>query len=1235
MGWFCIGTALVLTLLRTLLPLYTPTQDEFNALLRAKLPYPTTVKTIALSWEGVHPVVALSDVTIKQAADAQAAIHADKLKLVLSVKHLLVGRVQLADLVVDGAKLSIDYRENDRITLIEIPDLYIDLKDPERHIPIDRLQIVNSQLDIQCAQNRVTLTEVAVNADLKSQLKVHVHANVQGQTGATVDANVETSLLNPFAIKGYVHWVGDELEKMLALQQLDLPFAHIKGHFDVKTWIHWQRNHLQVTANMALSDVEVMTHQKQKIAFSNLGGHFYVHHQNNDWRISFEQGFAEQTKDIALQLFTVPCEGGSCWQFKARHLPLKPFHDIAQLFDARLAVYEAIGEVDYVNLTLNQAKQPTLIEMVFRDVGIFKPTHGGIAGMTGALVFDEHQGALQLKSPRFNIHYPEWYSQVVPFTQMNADLYFTRHPEGFELVADHVEAQLHNTPIEGSAVLHFASMDKLPEVEMQWHIGHIDTTQVLALLPKVMDLDLLEWLNEALTAGELTETNFVLRGDLAEFPFDKQEGIFEVSAQLEHGELDYTPGWPALYDLKANLLFRNRSLFITAEHALIEGGELLNADAVIPDLLSPLPALRIDTKIASSLENGLSIVQKSPLKDTLGKELSVLQLEGAMGLSLGLDVPLSSASPDGVKVRGVIALNEALVKVPEWAIEIPHVAGEVSFTESTLKANKLSGFLLESPAEFQIATIPSDYGSELSISASGKIVAESLLNWIKAPELKQLSGDTDYQAQLLVTSAEDTKQVNLTLTSDLKGLTLDAPQPLAKQAAELKPSECKINFDPNNLTRISFKYGDSLNVAYSILRQGQVWRPMGGHIHLGENRLAKYREDGILLLDGEIGELDVEKWQQFAKQTGLGLPADKPTLEPLIELAIGNFKLMGEEFTKVGLEAEWENNFKRLNVAFDGPSLKGHMTLPQDETQDIAIDLQKLTLMNNSQVSSFWENQEHTEKKQPIDIKIKELNIDNKSFNEVQARLVPTAKGYDFNPVKAKLKDTSIELSGEWNYLNDKKVTARGTLKTPNIGEALQALGKEGTLKGANGTVDFTLEWEGTPAKIDYPTLGGQASLSLHQGYVQGVNPGIGRILSLLNLDNVKRRLKLDFGDVTKSGFAFDELTGKFQFGKGKVSTNKLILNGPSAKIEAFGQADLVSQGLSGEMVVMPDVTGSLPVAAAIASANPAIGAAVWVADKMFGNKIQEINRFRYQLLGSWQSPQVKEIPMVAIQGRG
>jgi uncharacterized protein YhdP len=293
------------------------------------------------------------------------------------------------------------------------------------------------------------------------------------------------------------------------------------------------------------------------------------------------------------------------------------------------------------------------------------------------------------------------------------------------------------------------------------------------------------------------------------------------------------------------------------------------------------------------------------------------------------------------------------------------------------------------------------------------------------------------------------------------------------------------------------------------------------------------------------------------------------------------------------------------------------------------LDLQRLVLAKSLGTSEFQMSK--TPGEQKVDIKIKELTMSNKVITDVHARLEPSWKGYFFPFVKAKLKGTDVVFSGSWDYLSTQnKVSAEGTVTTKNISDTLSALGMKGTVQKAKGSIDFSLNWNGAPFKIDYPSLGGQVDLALTHGVIQGVNPGIGRVLSLLNLDNVKRRLNLDFSDVTKSGLTFNDLNGKFQFGKGKITSNKVTLNGPSAKIEAFGQADLANQGLDGEMIVMPDVTGSLPVAAAIASANPAVGAAVWVVDKLFGNKIQQIHRIRYKVLGTWASPKVEEVPIPA-----
>ncbi|HRE32747.1 MAG TPA: DUF3971 domain-containing protein, partial [Candidatus Berkiella sp.] len=95
-----------------------------------------------------------------------------------------------------------------------------------------------------------------------------------------------------------------------------------------------------------------------------------------------------------------------------------------------------------------------------------------------------------------------------------------------------------------------------------------------------------------------------------------------------------------------------------------------------------------------------------------------------MDLALGLDVPLSDQSTDTVKVRGVIALTQAKIGVPSWNIEIPHVSGEILFTENSVRADSLTGYLLDSPADFRIESMLMAETPELRILASGKMVSD-------------------------------------------------------------------------------------------------------------------------------------------------------------------------------------------------------------------------------------------------------------------------------------------------------------------------------------------------------------------------------------------------------------------------------------------------------------------------------------------------------------------------------
>ena len=82
----------------------------------------------------------------------------------------------------------------------------------------------------------------------------------------------------------------------------------------------------------------------------------------------------------------------------------------------------------------------------------------------------------------------------------------------------------------------------------------------------------------------------------------------------------------------------------------------------------------------------------------------------------------------------------------------------------------------------------------------------------------------------------------------------------------------------------------------------------------------------------------------------------------------------------------------------------------------------------------------------------------------------------------------------------------------------------------------------------------GQVQLSLDKGQVVGLNPGAGRVLGLTSVAALRRRLALDFSDMTDKGLAFDTVRGDFDLREGSAYTENLLVKGPAAEIATVAQ---------------------------------------------------------------------------------
>jgi uncharacterized protein YhdP len=180
-------------------------------------------------------------------------------------------------------------------------------------------------------------------------------------------------------------------------------------------------------------------------------------------------------------------------------------------------------------------------------------------------------------------------------------------------------------------------------------------------------------------------------------------------------------------------------------------------------------------------------------------------------------------------------------------------------------------------------------------------------------------------------------------------------------------------------------------------------------------------------------------------------------------------------------------------------------------------------------------------------------------------------------------------------------------------------------VEGESGHLSAHLTWPGAPEASAFGRLSGRADMSAKEGQLTAVEPGAGRVFGLMSLAHLKRRLALDFNDLTGEGLSFDTLTGTFRLSDGDAYTDNLTLRGSAAEIGIAGHTNLKARTYDQTAVVTGQLGASLGVAGALAG-GPVVGAALLLFSQVFKEPLQGATRGYYRITGSWDDPQVKRI---------
>ncbi|MGH8724964.1 MAG: YhdP family protein, partial [Burkholderiales bacterium] len=458
--------------------------------------------------------------------------------------------------------------------------------------------------------------------------------------------------------------------------------------------------------------------------------------------------------------------------------------------------------------------------------------------------------------------------------------------------------------------------------------------------------------------------------------------------------------------------------------------------------------------------------------------------------------------------------------------------------------------------------------------------------------------------------------------SPLRGVESRLPAPLAKSAAE--PLPLRVDVIPSargERDRIAIALGGLARAELSRRRQGGAMEVQRTAVWLTPQRDQPIRlpERPGTLVYGSLPAFDLDRWR-LVLAGGEG-----PSQQMAFELKFASLDAFSRRLNNVSLRgstgaAGWSANVSADELAGDvsyrtGPEPRlvarlAHLTVPDTQAQAPSSQPPAATK------PSDWP---------ALDLAVEEFTFRGLQLGRVE--FVARRDGEDLRIEHANMANPDASLTGNGIWRATPSSTAIDfDLHAGDVGAFLGRVGQPGMVKGAKARLQGSLTWQGDPATLDFPTLGGQLQLLAENGQFLEIEPGIGKLISLMSLQALPRRITLDFRDVFSKGFQFDRITSGAQLDHGAMSLKEFRMRGSAADVEMRGEADLARETQNLRVRVVPSLALGDGAAIGIGIVNPVAGVAAAIAQRILKNPIGQIFAFDYAVTGTWSDPKVDKI---------
>ena len=448
-----------------------------------------------------------------------------------------------------------------------------------------------------------------------------------------------------------------------------------------------------------------------------------------------------------------------------------------------------------------------------------------------------------------------------------------------------------------------------------------------------------------LTAGQIQNAEFSLRGPIRQLPFEGRHDGFTGSLTLRGAIISGGDLWPDADGIDAHVEWRGAQIQATVEAGRAGPFQLASAKAQWG--ADGRSATRLTGHVNGRLEDAIAWVRDHPHLQEYAPDVGDIDAKGDASFDFNVLVPpnvdgdvgtgsgpgVDAGAHGGAGLRGgasarqpqLVArvstfLDGATVQAVSGLPPLQAVTGSFVFDAGRLQRSTLTGSWLGGPVTLHVGERREKSTRVLAVQAQGSLNAGQLASLANAAGT--VDGTTDWSGELayLQSDASQSPRWRMRADSNLLGVVSSLPEPFAKRSAAAVPVHLEV-IGTNDSAQLRANLGDRMRSLLALKRKPDIgWSVDRGAVRFG-TAVPILPAEPVVLVRGRVNQLDLPAyaiaWQRLRQDSLPTLRAQMVAAEMLVG---------GRRYNEVSLQAERTD--AGTNLLLDSAAVAGIVRWP-------------------------------------------------------------------------------------------------------------------------------------------------------------------------------------------------------------------------------------------------------------------------------------------------------------------